>query len=638
MTANGPGLSVVIDQAREAERRKCWSEALAHWRAVRARDPDHMWAHLRIGILQGELGHYEEAMQCLQQAVARWPDHIAPLQSLAHVAFRGRCWAEALAHWQEVAKRNPDNPYASRFIGLCLAEMKAYSEAEEVLQEAVCSAPHDPTLRIRLAQAAAAQGHFDLALRQVEEAEAIASGAHLNKIGHGLIACGYIHRALCYFRSLTAADHQAPPQERLDPRRTRAGRQPRALVLDPNFKELVGHHYNLNRFYRNFLEQYGFTVDLVCRYPILDARVLAEKTAHPYFTVQTFVEDAWVSTFEAVMRFNAYFKTELDDLLPYCDADVIVFHSARVTIIHGIARWLKEHFEGAKVVVILGIIEADHIDTHSAHYDIAQRVYRQALDILKQVQGLSLILFGETRPVTAFLQSVTEHPFYVDTFPYLAAHLSKAYASEPLPMPGRSRLRIGYLGMTRKDRGTHLVPGIILAAQDQIERPLEWLVQLNLDGVRALGGTRLHAQIEALTNLESVRLYETGLAISRYYALFAKIDILLLPYDTRYQFSGSGVFFEAMALGKVLIVPGGSFMETVLEECGGQPVVFEELTPEAVLKALCYAVAHFDEIATKARTATANWLHPQNGKEAFERIFLEKAKQVGLDLAPGQRL
>ena len=257
---------------------------------------------------------------------------------------------------------------------------------------------------------------------------------------------------------------------------------------------------------------------------------------------------------------------------------------------------------------------------------------------MKQLRGLQLILFGETRPVSAFLKSVAEHHLDVGTFPYLAAHLSKEYTSASLPTPGRARLRIGYLGMTRKDRGTHLVPGIILAAQDRIERPLEWLVQLDPDGVRAIGGTRLTAQIEALKNLESVSLYGTGLVVSQYYELFAKIDILLLPYDTRYQFSGSGVFFEAMALGKVLIVPSGSFMETVLEECGGQPVVFEALTPEAVLEALCYATAHFDELARKAHTAMANWLRRQSGMAEFERIFAEKSQQIGLDLAPRHSL
>jgi hypothetical protein len=141
-----------------------------------------------------------------------------------------------------------------------------------------------------------------------------------------------------------------------------------------------------------------------------------------------------------------------------------------------------------------------------------------------------------------------------------------------------------------------------------------------------------------LTHLEAVTLYETGLAVSQYYALFEKVDIILLPYDTRYQFSGSGVFFEAMALGKVQVVPGGSFMERVLEGCGGEPVVFEALTPEAVLEALRYAIEHFDELAGKARIARANWLHRQSGQAEFERVFAEKSRQVGLTLTPPRRL
>jgi hypothetical protein len=85
------------------------------------------------------------------------------------------------------------------------------------------------------------------------------------------------------------------------------------------------------------------------------------------------------------------------------------------------------------------------------------------------------------------------------------------------------------------------------------------------------------------------------------------MDIVVLPYRERYEVSGSGVFIEALSLGKVLVLPERGWMADFARQHGSAPVTFGEATPALVLAAVEDAVDRYPDLSDRARGAAEAW-------------------------------
>lgn len=114
-TASVPPAEIVklqIKQAREAEQRRDWMEALQSWEIVRQKAPDHVSAYVGAAKTLRQLGRIDEAEKFLGDAVDRFPqdERIARLHaSLANVR---RDWPVALQRWISLISRFPGNAHA----------------------------------------------------------------------------------------------------------------------------------------------------------------------------------------------------------------------------------------------------------------------------------------------------------------------------------------------------------------------------------------------------------------------------------------------------------------------------------------------------------------------------------------------
>jgi len=193
--------------------------------------------------------------------------------------------------------------------------------------------------------------------------------------------------------------------------------------------------------------------------------------------------------------------------------------------------------------------------------------------------------------------------FYTD-----AEALARDYESisglrfDVLPLPFRSELipestrhadsplTIAYLGGARDEKGFPWLPNLIATLRQQNDAGrVRFLIQANisapehnphsvaaLERLRTLGGD----------DLEFVAL-EEGLPPDDYYRLFARADVVLLPYlPERYRACTSGVLAEALAAGVPAVVPKGTWLSSQLPNAVGETFEGYESFVEAVQRVI----------------------------------------------------
>jgi hypothetical protein len=116
-------------------------------------------------------------------------------------------------------------------------------------------------------------------------------------------------------------------------------------------------------------------------------------------------------------------------------------------------------------------------------------------------------------------------------------------------------------------------------------------------------------QVRALAAGESrLVLNEETAGPEKWAALLAASDLILCPYEpARFLASYSAVAAEAVACGIPLVVPGGTSLATLLQHFGNPGTIFKDWAPDSITAATRQAIAEFDEIASRAVAASAQW-------------------------------
>lgn len=122
-----------------------------------------------------------------------------------------------------------------------------------------------------------------------------------------------------------------------------------------------------------------------------------------------------------------------------------------------------------------------------------------------------------------------------------------------------------------------------------------------------------------------------------YLANFDRATIVVLPYDAPfYRISTSGVFAEAVAFGKLLVVPSGTWMADKMAEGVGVGSTFEKPTSGSIAGALLNIMRSADRLAPEALRRATNAREEHSCKRYLEKmVSLSGAPQ---SLTPGLQL
>ena len=383
----------------------------------------------------------------------------------------------------------------------------------------------------------------------------------------------------------------------------------RAVVVDPAFAPDTGHGHNFNNnlFYLRLFASLGLPAVF---YGAHDAGLPPDELGfdfRPAITTRMYTGQIPFDDLQWHRNVNRYFEAELDRQIPAGDR-LFVFHTMRNTTILGLARWMARNHADDGAALVIGIVNSN-LGAHPTRTEIIRDLYQDAFAALKQLKTAELLVYCETQSQIDTLNTLGGDAFDIRLYPYVASALALDHARPrgPRPDDAGSPLRLGYLGGTRLERGADLIPALIRRTRRVFGDRIAWTAQFDPDGLDPLSQDGLGADLGFMRDDPAVELTDGKVSTEAYFAMLDRMDIVVLPYRERYEVSGSGVFVEALTLGKVLVLPERGWMADFARRYGSEPVTFGAATPDAVLAAVQEAVDRYPELGGGAFRAAETW-------------------------------
>ncbi|CAH2602088.1 Cellulose synthase operon protein C [Rhodovastum atsumiense] len=150
-------------QARAAEQRQDWLQALHHWTAAREYDPADPQPWRGAAMALRMLGRHDAAAHLLEQGLSRFPDEAGLWLERAWLTQAGGDRDRAGQLWQEIRQRFPDLPEGHVGSATVLRVQGQADAAEQVLAAAAGRFPGVAAIAIEAARVAQARTDWSLA-------------------------------------------------------------------------------------------------------------------------------------------------------------------------------------------------------------------------------------------------------------------------------------------------------------------------------------------------------------------------------------------------------------------------------------------------------------------------------------------
>ena len=388
----------------------------------------------------------------------------------------------------------------------------------------------------------------------------------------------------------------------------------RVFILDNGLHGQIGHHFAMVAAYQRSLAARGIESRIwahrECGQDVVDAvgaRRVFRRT--PYSKLS---DDPLTGPIEALFKGAKFFAHDCETAAQgetIGPDDLIFLPSALNQEIHGIDRWLTTlpSTGRPKVVVNVGFDNSRHGSGSEP-----DPVTLAAMRLL----GKRLVeTWREPRQIlTTCGAPEAEHLSEIFTYPVRDYPLAHDYAGRWPSRTGKTReegpLTVSFLGHAQRQKGFHLLPAIVRHCE-KADADLRFFVQ-----VSPASKEELWSQPESMTRSDRVELHHGELDRDTYFDRLDASDIALMPYDPSY-YSGrtSGVLTEALAFGKVCVVPKETWMARQLEDGHGTGGAFREFKPDAIARTLLRVTERFDPMSARAATLIEPWraLHSTDG-------------------------
>lgn len=248
---------------------------------------------------------------------------------------------------------------------------------------------------------------------------------------------------------------------------------------------------------------------------------------------------------------------------------------------------------------------------NSVHGD---QYYRKAFDLAAPLVGHVLVFTAENDAI--------------------AAHYRKRFgiAAEILPIPfgatregaeTRGRVRLGFFGYSKSDKGFHLLPRAIELCRRQ-GLDADFVIQIQHSGWEA-------ATIEAdraLRARNDVDLIDGVLNSDDFAAWTDRIDVMLLPYDpASFGLRGSGIFTESVAAGRPVVASAGTFAAKCIERGDAEGEIFAPHDSEQLAGAILRILPRLGQCRARAKKIAESfaWRH---SPDAYVEVLLAHARKI----------
>jgi hypothetical protein len=412
---------------------------------------------------------------------------------------------------------------------------------------------------------------------------------------------------------------------------------PRAIhIIDPGLFNVAGHNLTQDLSIARECQKREIPVTIYCRLGahlgISDVRIVevfrADIFAEPRAQRQEF------APFEIYFLINRIFMQDLN-LLPSADFsanDLIYFPNLTQNQIEAVADWLISlPIENRPIVAItLRYLSWQMQYNRARGYGTAiELLYSHVLPKLLERHPRTH-LFSDTQVLSENFSRVSGTQVVTLPIPQAGYAPKKLRANNEEQGSTDRNLSLLYIGGWGDVHGSCFLPEIIASVLNEFPN-VSFTVQVNVDPAAKAADVQIMAVLSTAF-APRVRLLIGKLSSEAYATEMENADVVLLLYQpANYWFASSGVFTEAAARGKVMVVTAGTTLETSVRAYALGAVIAPEFSVDSCSLAVKKAIAEFaefDQQATDTYTRFAQENSPQGFIDRFfaqiERSALEK--------------
>ncbi len=376
----------------------------------------------------------------------------------------------------------------------------------------------------------------------------------------------------------------------------------RVHILDPQLDFADGHYATYDaaivaEFSRRGIETfvYGSTKRV--------ASVPSGLDAEPLFTRGLFEEvasDPLAWALENFIQLGDELHASLATLGSerFRQGDLALFPNVIQYQINGIRDWIMELAAERRPTLVL---KQSYL-THAMPY-LQRRPNREMIPLLFRY---SMRRLAADHPRTRFASDTEEMVKQFGELTGLPIHLLPLpliMPEQPTQPAGGPRATVAYLGHASMLKGFHLLPEVVKRVSADAESP-HFTIQCYGEGQLCGMARNALAQVPA----DRLTLIDGAIDADAYGRLLGGADIVLLPYAREfYGWASSGIFAQAMSLGKVIVASQGTWPAEQLEKFGGGGVIIKTLDAGGVADAVRAAVRALPRLRERAAAAAAAW-------------------------------
>lgn len=389
------------------------------------------------------------------------------------------------------------------------------------------------------------------------------------------------------------------------------------MVIDPAYATRTGHNYSVNSLLVEQGQLQGLQVVVFA-----NAALSPEPNTSSVFHASTY---AYLpkNDIDALRLSYLLAETFSNDLRQFVQpalrqGDAILLHTINNAMLHGFGNWLRSLGEAA----LGGISIAFNLPPNMRIYDddivrFNHRHYAFAFDLLRETEH-QIRYFCDTKAGSR-LYSV------LGAERVARRGLPTASGDEHQPTSAaRPRGPITFFapGEVRDEKGhLFLINGLVAISQQK----LPWLADMRLRFASPAIPDHIRQFLASRPDLFEV-IVEPHISNQRYWALLRDADIVVCAYDPKeYSCKSSSILWEALSLGKPVLVSAQSALAEELEEVGVTAGATVRYGDVASLEQALHSTIEAHPRLVEAAASTAEWYRKWVSAKEFLRWIMARS-------------
>lgn len=412
------------------------------------------------------------------------------------------------------------------------------------------------------------------------------------------------------------------------------------LIIDSGMKNLGGHNFTYTRAAQSALEEKGYETDVFANKNLSDD--LAREAGYkPLFTFGAYD----FPPFEGLRKdlshiyhqsdvYSSELERELKNKLS--DYEAVFCHTIGDFEIIGWNKFLTRNKLNSHLMLLLrNTPNFNNLSFIKRTFHPFFRIKSRYLNSIHRKLAGRFTLLTDSELLTEDYATIFKHHILTMPIPLNKYFLDRSEESfspslkafkERYGFDREKGLCLGYMGDSRESKGFNLLPGLVQQVLTESSN-----TYFAIQCPKSASGSDTDSLPKAAAELYAIkeRFKERLLLISErlseedYANMFRCLDIVLVPYiSTPYREATSGIFAEAVALGKPSIVTEDTWMAFELKRFGGGLEV-KRNDSEDLTKKVFELIENHEHYKKKAEGFSNEWCAFHNSHKLAELLINE---------------